>query len=195
MDSPEAGSAENDRNRRGTSRTKMRRLQSRFIVAGTLLVMTTVVSGLWSAWTFARLSTVAGKTLQTSQQTTDLTAVLSNALEREDDAFLLAMGGEHEQAQRKLLAERQQFAASYLRLLKNLDQPDEKSAAAALQKYVVEYRAAGDALLAMIGQQDTAAVYQHRVNPALRRAVADCTKIRDLNFRSMQAAGLQAGTR
>ena len=45
-----------------------RHLQTRFISAGVLLVMTTVVSGIWSAWTFARLSAVAGRTIQSSQQ-------------------------------------------------------------------------------------------------------------------------------
>ena len=55
---------------------KIRHLQTRFILAGVLLVMTTIVSGIWSAWTFARLTAVAGKTLEVSQQTIDLTAVL-----------------------------------------------------------------------------------------------------------------------
>ena len=35
---------------------KIRHLQTRFILAGVLLVMTTIVSGIWSAWTFARLT-------------------------------------------------------------------------------------------------------------------------------------------
>ena len=60
-----------------------RHLQTRFILAGVLLVMTTIVSGIWSAWTFARLSAVAGRTIQSSQRAMDLTALLSNALERE----------------------------------------------------------------------------------------------------------------
>ena len=92
----------------------IRHLQTRFILAGILLVMTTVVSGMWSAWTFARLSAVAGKTIQKSQRTIDLSAVLSDALEREDDALLLAMSGEREQAQKKLAAERARFAQSYV---------------------------------------------------------------------------------
>jgi hypothetical protein len=58
---------------------KIRHLQTRFILAGVLLVMTTIVSGIWSAWTFARLTAVAGKTLGASQQTIDLTAILADA--------------------------------------------------------------------------------------------------------------------
>ncbi len=65
------------------------------------LVMTTILSGLWSAWTFARLTAVAGKALQVSRRTIDLTAVLSDALEREDDALLLAVSGNREQAKGK----------------------------------------------------------------------------------------------
>ncbi len=171
---------------------KIRHLQTRFILAGGLLVMTTVISGLWSAWTFARLSAVAGKTLQTSQQMTDLTSVLSNALEREDDAFLLAMSGDRQQARESLQVQRQRFAAAYASLLKTISQPDEKKAAAALRRHVDEYRAAGDALFSMAGQSNMTAIYQHGVNPALRRAVGDCTAIRELSFRSMERAGLHA---
>ena len=49
---------------------RTRHLQTRFILAGVALVMMTIVSGLWSAWTFARLSTVAGRTIRSSQRTT-----------------------------------------------------------------------------------------------------------------------------
>jgi len=171
---------------------KIAHLQTRFILAGGLLVMTTIVSGLWSAWTFARLSAVAGKTLQTGRQMTDLTAVLANALEREDDAFLLAVSGDREQARRKLQSQRQRFSDAYASLAKLLSQPDEKKAAAALLQHVNEYRAAGDALLAKAPQNNMAEIYQRSVNPALRRAVADCTAIRELNFRSLELAALRA---
>jgi NtrC-family two-component system sensor histidine kinase KinB len=171
---------------------KIRHLQTRFILAGGLLVMTTIVSGLWSAWTFSRLSAVAGKTLETSQKINDLTAVLSNALEREDDAFLLAMSGEPEHARQKLRAERTRFNSAYDRLVRTLSLPDEKTAIGALHQHVQEYRAAGQTLMASPARSNLAAIYQHGVNPALRRAVADCTMIRELNFRSMERAGLQA---
>ncbi len=171
---------------------KIHHLQTRFILAGGLLVMTTVVSGLWSAWTFSRLSTVAGQTLETSQKINDLTAVLSNALEREDDAFLLAMSGEPEHARQKLQAERRRFNAAYASLVSTLSMADEKKALAALWRHVQEYRAAGEALMAKAASGNLTTIYQHGVNPALRRAVADCTTIRELNFRSMERAGLLA---
>jgi two-component system, NtrC family, sensor histidine kinase KinB len=171
---------------------KIRHLQTRFILAGVLLVMTTIVSGLWSAWTFARLTAVAGKTLQVSQRTIDMTAVLSDALERQDDALLLAVSGNREQAKGKLQAERQRFAHAYTNLLPTLDRPEEKRAASALQQHAAEYGAAGDVLLSMAGDRDAMAVYQQRVNPALRNAVADCASIRESNFQSMQLAATVA---
>jgi NtrC-family two-component system sensor histidine kinase KinB len=119
---------------------KIRHLQTRFILAGVLLVTTTIVSGIWSAWTFARLTTAAGKTLGVSQQTIDLTALLADALEREDDALLLAVTGEREQAQAKLSAERRRFADSYSHLLRTLDEPAENDAAAALKAHEAQYR-------------------------------------------------------
>ena len=171
---------------------KVRHLQNRFILAGVLLVTTTIVSGIWSAWTFARLTAVAGRTLEVSQQTIDFTAALSDALEREDDALLLAVTGEREQAQAKLVAERRRFTESYAHLLTTLDDPAEKDAAAALQTHATQYRAAGDAFLSMAGQRDAMTVYYRRVNPALRQAVGDCARIRESNFRSMQAVAIVA---
>jgi two-component system, NtrC family, sensor histidine kinase KinB len=171
---------------------KIRHLQTRFILAGVLLVMTTILSGLWSAWTFARLTAVANKTLQISRRTLDLASVLSDALERQDDALLVAVSGNRKQAQGTLRAERQRFAQAYTKLLRTLDQPAEKQAAAELQQHAKEYGAAGDVLLSMAGDRDGMAVYQRRVNPALRKAVADCASIRESNFQSMQIAATVA---
>jgi NtrC-family two-component system sensor histidine kinase KinB len=167
---------------------RIRHLQTRFILAGILLVTTTIVSGLWSAWTFARLTATAGKTLQVSQRTIDLTAVLSDSLERQDDALLLAVNGSREQAKTKLRAQRQRFARAYDVLLQTLDHPSEKQAASALLRHADEYGAAGDMLLSKAGDRDATGVYYQRVNPALRKAVDDCASIRESNFQSMQHA-------
>jgi NtrC-family two-component system sensor histidine kinase KinB len=171
---------------------KVRHLQTRFILAGVLLVMTTIVSGIWSAWTFARLTAVTGKTLEVSQKTIDLTAILSDALEREDDALLLAVTGERTEAQAKLQLERGRFAKAYSHLLGTLDQPDEKNAAAALETHAAQYRTASDAFLSMAGQPDAITAYYRLVNPTLRQAVGDCTRIRESNFRARQYAAIQA---
>ncbi len=171
---------------------KVRRLQTRFILAGCLFVMTTVVCGIWSAWTFARLSTVVGDTLRESQKITDLTAVLASTLEREDDALLLAVNGNVERAREELEAQRQRFDAGYTHLIGFLSEPGERDAASALRRHVDAYRSAGGVLLTVVGQLDAGQYYHEQVNPALRQAVADCAKIRELNFASMQLAGVRA---
>jgi NtrC-family two-component system sensor histidine kinase KinB len=170
----------------------IRRLQTRFLLAGCLLVMTTVACGIWSAVMFARLSTVVGKTLRESQETTDLTALLASTLEREDDALLLSANGEVERAQQELAAQRQRFDSAYARLVRLLQDPEEYAAASALQGHVETYRTAGDALLALAGQAAASKFYHEQVNPALRQAVGDCARIRELNFRSMQLVGIRA---
>jgi two-component system, NtrC family, sensor histidine kinase KinB len=169
---------------------KVRHLQTRFVLAGILLVATTIVSGLWSAWTFARLSAMASSTLQVSQQTINLTASLSDALEREDDALLLAISGHRGRAEAKLQEERQRFAQAYASLLRALDQPDEKNMVAVLQQHAQKYRAVSDALLSIVDEHEAMAVYYQRVNPALRLAVADCAQIRESNFRTMEQAAI-----
>jgi NtrC-family two-component system sensor histidine kinase KinB len=171
---------------------KVRRLQTRFLLAGCLLIAATVLSGLGSALTFARLSAVVDDTLRESQATIDLTALLAGSLEREDDALLLSLSGELEGARLQLAAQRRQFDQAYGRLLPLLCDADEKGAAAALREHADAYRAAGDELLGAAGQPDALRQYHQRINPALRQAVADCEKIRESNFRAMQQAGVGA---
>src|SRR5262249_58615865 len=116
----------------------------------------------------------------------------ASTLEREDDALLLSVNGEVERAQQELASQRQRFDNAYTRLVRLLQDPEESSAASALRKHVEAYRAAGDALLALAGQPAASKSYHKRVNPALRQAVGDCAKLRELNFRSMQLAGIRA---
>jgi NtrC-family two-component system sensor histidine kinase KinB len=169
-----------------------KRLQTRFILAGGLLVAATVASGIWSALTFARLSTVVDRTLHQSQETIDLAATLASTLEREDDALLFSLARNAHQAQADLDGERERFDDAYARLLPLMAHPEEKAAAAALKGHVSDYRAAGDALVASAGESNGLRVYHEKVNPTLRQAVGDCERIRELNFRSMQDAGIGA---
>src|SRR5262249_50470234 len=130
---------------------RVRRLQTRFILAGALLVTTTVVCGIWSALTFAHLSTGVGPTVREYEGTIDLTAVLAGALEREDDALLLAVNGDAARARQDLVSQRQRFDEFYRRLLESLRDREEQAAALALRQHVDAYRAAGDALLVTVG--------------------------------------------
>jgi NtrC-family two-component system sensor histidine kinase KinB len=171
---------------------KIRSLRTHFVLAGCLLVATTVASGVWSAWTFARLSAVVSQVLRQNQQKIDLTAALAGILEREDDALLLAVNGEVDRARKDLRKQRHRFDGAYTRLRQLPGEPDEKEAVAALQTQVAAYRSAGDALLARAGRAGALQDYHQRVNPALRRAVAGCGRIRELHFQTMAQAGIRA---
>jgi len=171
---------------------KVRSLQTRFILAGCFLVLTTAAPGLWSVFTFARLSAVVNESLGESQKTIDLTANLASALEREDDALLLFVQGDQRRARSQLNSERRRFETTYARLRSSLVEPAEMEAADALRRHVNRYRQAGNDLLAAAGEPGVFRTYQTQVNPALQRAVADCARIRELSFRSMERAGIQA---
>jgi NtrC-family two-component system sensor histidine kinase KinB len=171
---------------------QFRRLQTRFILAGGLLVATTVACGLWSALTFARLSAVVDMTLRENQETIDLAAILAGTLEREDDALLLSLTGAVDRARLDLVAHRERFDEAFARLLPLLNDPAEQATATALRQHADAYRAAGDALMATVGQPAARIQYHERVNPILRQAVGACEKLRELNFQSMQAAGVRA---
>ncbi|MDB5309139.1 MAG: multi-sensor signal transduction histidine kinase [Gemmataceae bacterium] len=173
---------------------RVRRLRTRFLLAGCLLVATTAAGSLWSALTFARLSRVVGDTLQESQETIDLSAELAGSLEREDDALLLALSGDPDKARQNLAAERRRGDAGYDRLLVLLrdGEAEERAIVAGLKDQVAAYRAAGDELLTVAARPDALVRYHHQVNPLLRLAVAGCDKLREANFRSMREAGVSA---
>src|SRR5262245_11536532 len=103
---------------------RLRHLHTRFILAGCLLVTTTVVSGLWSALTFARLSAAAGEDVRESQETIDLSAELAGSLEREDDALLLALSGATGRARVERLREARRGDDCHERLLASLSGGD-----------------------------------------------------------------------
>ena len=172
----------------------LRSLEFRFALAGCLLVMTTVASILFSALNFARLSEVVDDVLRESQQSIDLATDLAGSLEREDDALLLAISGEHEKARQALLAEQERGNSSLSRLVEQLWRGDaeERKRAEGLRREIEEYRAAGTTLLATSGEKDSLALYHRGVNPLLQRAVATCGRIREINFRTMERAGIQA---
>jgi two-component system, NtrC family, sensor histidine kinase KinB len=171
---------------------KEKKLRTRFVLAGLLFVATTVASGLWSAYTFARMSGEVGETLQQSQEKIDVTAILSQELEREDDALLLALSGELERARQEVVSHREVFDQSYHRLLQLIQAPSEFEAARSLRRNADDYRSVGDGLFDG-SAGDKLATYHKVVNPILRRAVSDCAKLRELTFRSMQAVGIKAG--
>lgn len=169
-----------------------RSLQSRFLFAGCLLVLTAIASGVWSALTFAQLSAVADRALHDSQETIAEAAALAAALEREDDALLLALAGDADRARRELQAQRRNFDQVYAQLAGRVRGVPEQEALANLRQDADNYRAAGDVLLASLAQPGGRERYHDRVNPALRRAVADCGRLREIGFHILEQAGVRA---
>jgi two-component system, NtrC family, sensor histidine kinase KinB len=166
------------------------RLRTRFVVAGCLFVLAAVASGAWGAYTVLALSRVIEATLRAGQQRIDLTATLANALEREDDALLLAITGAVDQAQAQLRSQRALFDATADRLARLLTAGEEQAVLGSLRANVEAYRAAGDALLARARDPHVIGLYHASVNPVLRRAVRDAAALRTLTFGAMERASL-----
>ncbi|AGA30827.1 sensor histidine kinase [Singulisphaera acidiphila] len=169
-------------------------LQTRFFLAGCLLAVLTIATGLWSAWTFARLGQVVDRTLRGNQSILDLAAALANGLEREDDSLLLAISGDRQQAAIELEALQQRGDTSYRRLEAALTRfgPAQAEIAEPLRHRMDAYRAASLDLLSRAGTKDALQVYHARVNPLLRRAIQLCEVIREQNFEAMHMAGVRA---
>jgi NtrC-family two-component system sensor histidine kinase KinB len=172
---------------------RFRSLQTRFLLAGVLLVTTTVVCGAAGVIIFARLVGVMVQTLRETPQTIELTASLAETLEREDDALLQALQtGKLRNARSDVAQQREDFDAKYKSLLNRLSDPAEREAADDLREHTDAYRRLGDMLLERAEQPGASEFYQQQVNPALRKAVADCERIRKPNFEAMQKVGDQA---
>jgi len=168
----------------------IRNLRTRFIFCGCLLMLTTVACGVWSADRLLHMSKSIGFTLQDSEQTVDAISSLSHALEREDDAVLLAIDGRLDEAKSSLRTERAAENAAMERLQMLLTEADESAILRSLRSNIDDYRRAGDDLVASaaVGSA-TLEQYRHSVNPDLRRAVDDCGRLRDIHFGSLAQAG------
>lgn len=169
-----------------------RSLRTRFLLAGVVFVGVMGACGAWSVVTFSRLSAVIGETLRESQEKIDLTAALASGLEREDDALLPALPGNADRARGECEEERRRFEDNFTRLQGFLTTADEREAGDALRRHVDTYRRAGDALLDAREPAGARETYHERVNPALRQAVADCGRLRELSFQAMREAGREA---
>src|SRR5436189_3133281 len=102
----------------------MKHLQTRFVLAGCLLVAATIGSSVWSALTFVHLTKVVDQAVGESRDTVDLTAALEGTLEREDDALLLAVSGDLEKARSNLTDERRRGDESFQKLHDQLKTAD-----------------------------------------------------------------------
>ena len=171
-----------------------RSLRRRFFLAGSLLAVITIGTGLWSIATFVRLSQVVDRSLAANQPTLDLAAELSHALEREDDALLRALSDGSARAGAGLAVEqnRSDDSAERLKGRLNVDGPERAELAAEVDRQIAAYRREGANLLEQSRSDVTVERYHGDVNPLLRSAVQACGAIRERHFDAMRRAGIQA---
>ena len=160
-------------------------IRAQFLIAGVLLVVATAVSSAWSAISLRDVSQVVDVTLRDSEQTTAATAALATALEREDDALLLALTDEA-RGRVALDGDRTVVGDALLRLDALSTGPGEREKSAAVARQIDAYHRAGDELILRAHDPEARLRYHEIVNPLLRRAVSETARIRDGHFRSAQ---------
>jgi NtrC-family two-component system sensor histidine kinase KinB len=161
-------------------------LRSRFFAAGVLLVLTTVAAAGWTLLVLSRLSTVAATTVRDMDEATATTSALSSALEREDDAMLVILGGStagHE----SLMQTRAVTDRALGKLGQDSSSEAQRRVASKVEQSVAEYRRAVDAVVAGPGSQPLER-YQREANPLLRQAVAGVVEARDQRFEGARVA-------
>ncbi len=158
-------------------------LRTRLGIAGTLLIGTTLATGVWSVTSFRNVSRVVDETVTDDERATDATAKLAGGLEREDDAMLLALS-DSPRGKAELVRERASVERALVHLANSLHAPDERRIATQLRSDIDIYRHAGDRLVESASSADARMRYHEQVNPLLRRAVATTNQLRDQHFRS-----------
>jgi NtrC-family two-component system sensor histidine kinase KinB len=174
----------------------LNKLSAKFILAGGILVAISLITSIWSAFTFFQLSSMVSQTVQKNQTLIDLIAELSGCLEREDDALLRSLSTDLNTVRELVSSEREKgdihliqvnrLLETYWGTTDNLFQP--------LEQAIREYRTAGDSLLEN-PDETRLLFYNERVNEKLRMAVIECQKIREALFQLLKDSALQTGFR
>ncbi len=154
-------------------------LRTRFVFAGALLVITTIVAGLLTSLMLLRLSRVVGAGLRNTETTTVAVDAVTDGLEREDDVLLLALVPGETDRRARLLASRAEVSLAFTRLASPLTGTEERRRAAELAAAIDAYHRAGDVLLQDQPGADSLPRYHREVNPRLREAVNAGDRIRD----------------
>jgi len=170
----------------------MKSLHTRFLLSGCLIVLTTVACGALAAWTLYRMSRGIHETLLDSQRTIEALATLTRALEREDDAVLLAISGRFAAAREERGRQRAAFDHALESLRPHLSESGERELAARFEQNVTALRQLGDRIVSASSTTGLFDLYHDQVNPALRQAVATSTELREMQFRAMTQAGIEA---
>jgi len=169
-------------------------LRLRFLLAGCLLFLASVASGLWSVRILWQLTGVLETAIRQSRRTIDLTSEIASSLEREDDALLLHLAGAQASADQARSAAWKRCDAAFEQLMMHLrdSETEGRSLADVLRKKIDQYRAVGDGLLLRAEAGQGLALYHETVNPRLREAIAACSAIREANIVVIERAALRA---
>src|SRR6185295_832284 len=145
-------------------------------------------------WTLARLSVVGdvvGAIVRDTDAITTATARLSSALEREDDALLLALA-DAARARDALPLDRKRTNQAFDGLASLLHTADERHAIGELRRELGEYRKSADRIADLSGEPDALLRYHRDANPLLRRTLLGIGRIRDQAFSRTQIAAAAA---
>jgi NtrC-family two-component system sensor histidine kinase KinB len=162
-------------------------LRARFVVACGVLVLTSALAGVWTLSALARLSSVVGQTVEGLDVVAATTSELADALEREDDALLLAVGdttrGRSSLDSKRALVD---AAVEQLRAVKGvLPLPP---AAAGLRESITAYRLVATRIVEDRRGAERLLRYHREAHPLLLTAVAHVTAIREQFFKEAQRA-------
>jgi NtrC-family two-component system sensor histidine kinase KinB len=172
------------------TRRKVPGLRARFLLAGSVLVLTTVAASAWTLLVLSRLASVAATTVRETDEATGATAAVATSLEREDDALLLILGGAAH-GQTTLEEARAATDRERDRLQRDLAGQEKEQMKAELDASVHAYRAAVDSIVSAPGAEPLER-YHREANPLLRIAVATVRKARDERFEEARAATARA---
>jgi NtrC-family two-component system sensor histidine kinase KinB len=164
-------------------------LRARLLSWGAVLVVVTVASGYFSAFTFSRVSATMGDVLRDDSEASLLIGTLTSSIEDEDDALLLSLTGDMARARQDLEVERNRFDEALSALAARTTDPEERAFLGSLSRTVEAYRAMGDKLFAA---EDARDLYRREVTPLLRQAVSDLARLRDHRVRSTQIVAANA---
>ena len=174
------------------SRARRLGFRARFMIVSAAFVVTTAAAAVWTLLVLTRLAAVTSTMARDSEDTTGATSALTGAIEREDDALLVVLGGTG--ADRAPLDRaRARTDAAQRRLRALLADTVESRLADDIDASVAAYRSAGDRLRseALPGGLDG---YHLRVNPRLRLVVAAVARVRDRHFAEARSAAALART-
>jgi NtrC-family two-component system sensor histidine kinase KinB len=162
-------------------------LRARFVVACGVLVLSSALASVWTLSALSRLSFVVGQTVEGADIVAATTSQLSDALEREDDALLVAVG-DATRGRSSLNSTRSVVDAAASTLLGIKGVLPLPPAAAGLRESIAAYRHVAETLVDDRHASDRLLRYHRDAHPLLLRAVAHVTAIREQFFKEAQRA-------